>query len=168
MYVPFFFFFPWLFHSFFCAFLSMYSISRSPSRPVVASSLLLLRPTLLPLPLLPQTAIAPSTTVGVPSALSQARTPSLVTTRLSRFTFLMRTTCPRPRVVVVDRILPTRLQGQMGALARCLPSQRNTTCFRAQEGSSPHPRAALPARLMAISLRVRRALVRVCIPRLVA
>jgi hypothetical protein len=161
-------FFPFFsFHSF-CAFLLMYSSSRSPSRRAVASSLPLQRPTLLPLPLPQRTAMAPFTTVGVGSAPSRARAPYLVTTRLFRCTFPMRTTYPRPKVVVVDRIPPTHLQGQTGALARCLPSRRNTTCFQAQEGSSPHPRAALPARLMAISLRVRRAPVRVCIPRLVA
>ncbi len=139
-----------------------------PCRRAVASLLPLLRPTLLPPPLPLQTAIAPSTTVGVRSAPSQARVLCLVITRLFRCTFLMRTTCPRPRVVVVDRIPPTHLQGQMGALARCLPSRRNTTCFPAQEGSSPHPRAAPPAHLMVISPRVHRAPVRVSIPRLVA
>ena len=167
----FFFFFSFLFFFFsfpFYVFLFIYSSSRSPSRRAVASSLPLQRPTLLLLLLPLQTAIARFTTVGVRSARSQARALYLVTTRLFQCTFLMRTTCRRPRVVVVDRIPPTHLQGQMGALARCLPSRHNTTCFRAQEGSSPHPRAALPARLMAISLRVHRPPVRVYIPRLVA
>jgi len=143
------------------------SHAHLPSRRVVASSLPLLRPTLLLLPR-PRTAIMPFTTVGVRSALSRVRALSLVTMQLFRCTCLMRTICPHLRVVVVVRILPTLLQGQMGALVRCLPSRPNTTCFRALEGSSPHPRAALRARLMGISLQVRRAPVRVCIPRLAA